>query len=1188
MKKMLTRLRLLAILCVCSYAASAQSNYWKDISESSITTGNDLRKIIPTKFRTLALDTTAMLALLDKAPMEFSAEAKNNPVVLSFPMPDGTISRFNIVKSTIMEAGLHAKFPYFRTLSGQGIDDPYASLKIDWTCMGFRAQILSAITGPIYIDPYSFNSKMNYTSYYKKDLPSKGPFIDEVEEGTANIKNAARTNGVCIGGTLRTYRIAISCTGEYAKAATGLSAPSVAQALSAIVTTNNRVNGVYETEVAVRLVLIANNNIIVFTDPASDPFNGNNAAGTLINESQTQITNRIGTANFDIGHTFSTGGGGLAGLGVVCNASQKGRGITGSTYPVGDPYDIDFVAHEVGHQFGCQHTFNAATGNCSGNGSSTANSEPGSGVTIMAYAGICGATNDLAPNSIAYFNPISFDQLVAFSQTGGGNTCAAQTATGNSAPIVNAGSDYTIPKSTNFELTGSGSDPNGDALTYSWEQFNTGAAFSNWNAPAGEAPIFRAFSPVTSPTRVFPKWINIVNNAVTIGELLPTYARAMKFRLTARDNKAGGGGVCSDEMVVNVNANAGPFLVTNPNTSALSWEAFTSQTVTWDAANTTSAPVSCANVAIELSIDGGYTYPITLVANTPNDGTEQILVPNNVTNFARVRVRAVGNIFFDISNSNFSIIPTTQSSFMFLNTSLASSCDNTNATSSLTSIALGTFSMPINLSATGNPAGSTVVFSSNPINPGDIVSVSLQGAAIPSGVYTISVLGTAGAVQKTQALQFAIGPPTTITALTAPDNVTNGISLLPTFVWQATTGAETYVLDISELSDFSTITQSVNGIAATTYTLTTPLAENTEYYWRISASNICGPGASSDTFLFKTATISCATESNSVGVTIPTTISTVTSTISIPAGGIIADVKVVGLYFYHSYVSDVKFTLISPTGTRVSLVGGICGSQGVTSTNPAKLDFDDAAAAVPACPYNTTAGLAFKPTQPLAALNGQSSTGTWTLEVADTENGDGGKVVNWGLNFCTLVTTPFPVTWLNFSGRKTDQNSVQLNWATTNEINNRYYEIERGINGIEFASIGKINAGNIPSSVQQYYYNDMKPYAGVNYYRLKQIDKDGRFTYSSVVRVITDKKGASFVVYPNPATDVATVRMLSDLKEVSFRLNNAIGQTVFQMSTSAVKTGQEVKIPVKELPKGVYNLTVTNENGRTTEKIVVQ
>lgn len=1187
MKTMFTRLRLLVILCVCSYAASAQNNFWNDISESSITTGNDLRKIIPNKFRTLSLDTTAMLALLDKAPMEFSAEAKNNPVVLSFPMPDGTISRFSIVKSTIMEAGLQAKFPYFRTLGGQGIDDPYATIKIDWTCMGFRAQVLSAITGPVYIDPYSFNSKMNYTSYYKKDLPSKGPFTDEVEEAAADTKTAARTNGTCIGGTLRAYRIAIACTGEYARAATGLSNPSAAQALSAIVTTNNRVNGVYETEVAVRLILVANNNLVVFTDPTTDPFNGNNNAGTLINESQTQITNRIGTANFDIGHTFSTGGGGLAGLGVVCNASQKGRGITGSPAPTGDPYDIDYVAHEVGHQFNCPHTFNASTGSCSGNGSSSSNSEPGSGVTIMAYAGICGATNDLAPNSLPYFNPISFNQLVAFTQTGGGNACAVQTATGNSAPTVSAGADYTIPKSTYFELTGSGSDPNGDAVTYSWEQYNTGAAFGNWNAPVGEAPIFRTFAPVASPTRVFPKWINIVNNTTTIGEILPTYARTMKFRLTARDNKAGGGGVCSDEMEVNVNANAGPFLVTSPN-SSLSWEVASFQNVTWDVANTTAAPVNCANVAIELSVDGGYTYPITLVANTPNDGSEQVFIPNNITNFARIRVKAVGNIFFDISNTNFSIVPSTQNSFMFLNSSLASSCDNTNATSSLTSIALGPFTTPINLSATGNPAGSTVVFGSNPINPGDVVSVTLQGTAIPSGVYTITVLGIAGAVQKTQTLQFAIGPPTSVTLLTAPANLTNGVGLLPTFAWQATTGAETYVLDISELSDFSTITQSINGISGTTTTLTTPLAENTEYYWRVSASNVCGPGASSATYLFKTASISCATETNSVGLTIPTSIATVNSTISINTSGTISDINVTGLYFYHSYVSDVKFTLISPAGTRVSLVGGICGSQGVSSGNPAKLNFDDAAAAVPTCPYNTTAGLSFKPAQPLAALNGQNSAGTWTLEVADTETGDGGMVVNWGLDICTLVTTPFPVTWVSFTGRKTEQSTVQLNWSTTNEINNRYFEIERSANGIEFASIGKINAGTTPSSVKQYAFNDMKPYAGVNYYSLKQIDKDGRFTYSTVVRVNFDKKGASFVVYPNPATDLATVRMLSDMKAVSFRLNNAIGQTVYQLSTSAVKAGQEIKIPVKELPKGVYNLTVTNEAGRTTEKIMIQ
>ena len=1186
MKKIFTRLRFLAFLTVCAFSVSAQNAFWSDVSEAIINTTSELRKIVPNKYRTLSLDTAKVLAILDRAPMEFTQEAKTNPLTLTIPMPDGGFSRFNIVKSVIMEAGLSAQFPYFRTLSGQGIDDPTASIKIDWTCFGFRAQILSSNTGSIYIEPYTWGSKSYYTSFYKKDLSPKGPFSEQMDKESFT-KQAARTNATCVGGTLRTYRLAIACTGEYARAVGFGTSVTVAQALSAIVTTVNRVDGVYEKDVSIRMVLIANNSSIVFTDPTTDPFAGNNNANTLISESQTQITNRIGVGNFDIGHTVSTGGGGLAGLGVVCKSGQKASGITGSPNPTGDGYDIDFVAHEMGHQFGGNHTFNATTGNCSGNGTSSANSEPGSGITIMAYAGICGS-QDLAAHSIPYFNPTSYDQLVAYSNTSTGNTCATSTATGNNPPIVNPGSASTIPKSTPFELTGSATDPNNDVLTYSWEQDDTGAPFGNWNTPSGNAPIFRSFDPVNNPTRVFPKWSSIINNTTVIGEILPTYARTMKFRLTARDNKLGGGGVCSGERVITVDGNSGPFLVTIPNTSAITWEAFTYQTVTWDVANTTSSPVNCANVSIALSLDGGYTYPISLSASTPNDGSEQIFVPNNLTNVARVRVKAVNNVFFDISNANFYITPSTQNTFLFDYPSPTNTCDNTNATATLTSSSINGYSNPITLSATGNPAGTTVVFSNNPINPGDNVTITLQGAPIPSGTSYISVLGTSGTINVTRDLLFNIGAPGSAPSMTSPANLTNGLSTTPTFTWQTTFGAESYVLEISQVNDFSSIVQSIPAITSTTYKLTTPLAQDAEYFWRVTAANSCGVGTPAAPYLIKTGGIVCNPVSTAVSVIIPTTISTRTSTISVPSGNAVAGLKVVDFNLQHTYIEDITATLISPAGTRVTLFAAKCGSAAGSYSGNFKFNFDDAAASQLTCPPPITTGIFFQPEQPLSALNGQTSTGNWTLEIFDEFAQDGGLLSGWGLSLCTISPTPFPVNWLTFTGRKTEANTVQLNWSTANEVNNLYYQLERGTNGLEFAPIGKINAGNTPGTVQQYLYNDMQPNQGVNYYRLKQYDKDGKYDYSSIVRVIIDKKGAGFVVYPNPANDMATVRLLNDMNEVTVRMNNALGQVVYQRSLGSVKTGQEFKIPVKNFGKGLYNITLTNEAGKSTEKVIVQ
>ncbi|MGH1520493.1 reprolysin-like metallopeptidase [Chryseobacterium sp. JK1] len=638
---------------IISISLGKAQDFFTKISERSITSDPKSRTVQPEKFLTYQLKVADLKNYFNAVPELGDSDFKGKAPIIVLPMADGSKAKFRVWKSSVMAPKLAGQFPQIVTLTGQGIDDQYATIKLDFTELGFHAQIKSVIAGDTYIDPYAKNNIDNYIIYKKSDLINKNPMTCEThaEDLQVEKKNAQKTVTPSVGTQIRIFRFAVACTGEYAVAATGTATPTVAQTLSAIVTSVNRVNGVYEQEVASRLVLVDNETNAIFTNAATDPFNGNNNANTLINESQTQIDLLIGNANYDIGHTFSTGGGGLAGLGVICSNSSKARGITGSPNPVGDPYDIDYVAHEVGHQFGGPHTFNATTGSCGGGNRSAANAvEPGSGITIMAYAGICLSSNNLAANSIPIFHTRSFQSITTKVQS---TTCQVTNPVANTAPVVNAGNNYTIPKSTPFKLTGSATDAENTGLTYCWEQNDVGPA-GNWNAPIGNAAIFRSFIPTTVPYRYFPKITDVINNTTTIGEILPSYARTMEFRLTVRDNNAGCAGVANDDAIVTVVDSAGPFTVTAPNT-AVSWTGNSTQTITWDVANTTDVPVSCANVSIYLSTDGGLTYPITILASTPNDGSETITIPDVNTTQARIMVAGEGNVFYNINPINFTI-----------------------------------------------------------------------------------------------------------------------------------------------------------------------------------------------------------------------------------------------------------------------------------------------------------------------------------------------------------------------------------------------------------------------------------------------------------------------------------------------------------------------------------------------------
>ncbi|MEO6695084.1 MAG: zinc-dependent metalloprotease family protein, partial [Ignavibacteria bacterium] len=454
--------------------AQSTDRFWTIVTEGSFQLKGE-RKIIPLKYNTVKTNINELRTVLRSSPFEFSDRASTTPLIIELPMPSGGSSRFSVTEYSMMEPGLAQHFPEIKTYNVKGIDDPYAVGKLDITMHGFHAMVLTP-NGDFFIDPYSTDETEIYISYFVSDMGSrKEQFECLVTE--QKINDLINYNTDLTGQQLRTYRLACAATGEY----TAFHGGTVALGQAAIVTAINRVNGVYERDMSVRMTLVANNTNIVFTNSATDPYTNNNGV-TMLGQNQTTCDNVafIGSANYDFGHVFSTGGGGVAGLGVVCIGGSKARGVTGLPSPIGDPFYIDYVAHEMGHQFGGNHTFNSVTGSCGGGNRNASTAwEPGSGSTIMPYAGICGA-DDLQSFSDAYFHTGSVTEITNYTQSGSGNSCPVITNTGNTPPSVTVpAGGFTIPINTPFALTGSATDiENPGSLTYCWEQYDVGPAGS--------------------------------------------------------------------------------------------------------------------------------------------------------------------------------------------------------------------------------------------------------------------------------------------------------------------------------------------------------------------------------------------------------------------------------------------------------------------------------------------------------------------------------------------------------------------------------------------------------------------------------------------------------------------------------------------------------------------------------------
>jgi len=693
---MIAKLRLvftITILFVAFWGYS-QNNYWAPASSADKDSQDFIRESNLSKSQVFSVDEHA----LKKTLAGVSSTAKNR-IKIYFPDEFGVFKAYYIEEKSVLAPQLAAKYPQIKSYSGYGVEDEKSKIRFSASHNGFQVMMVHpAKPKTTFIQK---SSKNNYVVYSRNGLSKKdNDFICSTTATVSNNKNASVQRPVS-DQVLRKYRFAVSASGEY----TGFHGGEVADALAAINATVTRVNQVFESDLAITLELVANNDEVIFTNGASDPYDD---TGNLNAQVQSTLTQFIGEANYDIGHLFhlDANNGNAGFIGAICEDNRKGSAYSSAMEPEGDEFDIDFVAHEIGHQLGANHTWSFESEG------TNVQAEPGSGSTIMGYAGITGE-NNVASKSDDYFHFYSILQIIANVAS---KSCGEITTLTNNPPVITAGPDYIIPTLTAFTLSADASDPDGDTLTYTWEQIDNGVVTRDTFGPENAAGAnFRSRKPTTNPRRYFPSLLNIrsgnltqTNPTISSGwETATSLDRKLNFAVTVRDNAANAGQVVSDLVQVSVVSSGSAFEVTS-QPSGTSYTAGEIQEVSWNVAGTNQAPYDTPTVDILLSLDGGLSFPIVLAEAVLNDGMQEVLIPGNATADARIMVKANENIFFAMNEADFTILESAivlspmQTSFEV--------CQPADASIAFVYETYAGFSEEVTFSAVGLPNGLTATF----------------------------------------------------------------------------------------------------------------------------------------------------------------------------------------------------------------------------------------------------------------------------------------------------------------------------------------------------------------------------------------------------------------------------------------------------------------------------------------------
>ncbi len=874
---------LLTILfCSIVMTGFTQSFYWEKIKNTPSEKTSILKNFDKNKYQLFSLNLDNFKILLADVPSRKNI-GSSPMVVINFPDKKGNMERFQVSETSTLAPEIAIKYPNIKTYIGFSLDNPGGRIRFSVTPQGLKTMSTYPNKPALFTVPLNKGDESLYITYDRSmRIDSKKDFECLTENENVPIKEIISFNRDANDQILRTLRIAISTTGEYTNFwddGDDTNGDAQEDALAALVSTLNRTNEVFEVDMAITFQLVTGTEIIYPTS-STDPY-----TGSFNSQLQSTLTSEVGESNYDIGHLFNYGGNnGNAGcIGCVCVDGQKGSGFSSHSFTdndggpnMDDFFDIDYVPHEIGHQMGGNHTFSQS------NEGTGVNYEPGSGTTIMGYAGITGA-NDVQDHSDPYFHYGTINQVLNNLDT---RTCWTSSEITNNPPVADAGDDYTIPQGTAFKLVGSATDSDEeDVLTYTWEQVDSGTTTSsNFGPTKTSGAVWRSRPPSSNPTRYMPVRSRVLSGELTEAnpqetedntswETVSTVGRALNFALTVRDrSETNGVGQFPqsdfDFMTVTVDGDSGPFAVTSQTTNE-TWNVGESQTVTWDVAGTDTGSVNTSSVNIYLSTDGGLTFPFSAASNVANDGSHTFSVPpaDGDSDQLRVMVEGNDNIFYAINSTNFSL---QESEFaMTVEEPSVTVCSPNDVIYNFTYNTFLGFTGTTSFSTEGLPSGLSATFSSNTASTdGEGIELVISNIGVLNeGTYNFQITGTSGAIVKSTDVDFSVfSNILEIPVLTSPSMNITGVGLSPVFSWEEISNTSSYDIEIATDQQFSSVLFSEN-ISTNSFSGAS-LEESTVYYWRVKAKNTCGEGDFSEISSFTTQNCSvCFSDGNTSYVT---------------------------------------------------------------------------------------------------------------------------------------------------------------------------------------------------------------------------------------------------------------------------------------------------------------------------------